>query len=1014
MRISARPRWRLQVAERSRPKVYSIAAHRGLADALVAGLVPRYAEPEFGLARLTLLLPSSRARRTVSEAFIRQAGDKRAPGLLMPRMAVVGDLDLDETLGPLLDPLGAGEIPPAIDPQRRLFALARMIAETMGDDAPTGATLLRLARETGATMDRLLVEGIGPEELVGNAVLDLFGSLSGHWQDSLRVFANVQAKWLSQLQKWNALDAATRRNRLFDWAAQRWRVTPPATPIVAAGVTSAAPSLAKLLRVVADLENCAVVLPDFDLTMPQGVWDELGRAGAPSKPEDTPFAREDAVTHPQYHLKLLLNRMGVAREEVQPWPRKGMAASPPERSHAIGLLFLPPEASKSWVDLPAEKRRLSGVRVMQAATPEEEAQAIALLVRKALAEPEKRVAVVTPDRPLARRVVHHLARWNILADDSGGRPLSQTAAGRAFLLAAEVMAENAKAVTLMALLGHPLADGGMERGAWLRQLRKVERELRGPRLEAGLGPIRDAVAKLAHTGERILDWWELAEAAIVPLVDTDPARPASMSDQIDIIAASAEALCGEKMWAREDGRSLAQFVEDFRLRAREAAFEVRPRDVSRVLADAMEGIAVRPPYGGHARLQILGLLEARMNRADLVICAGLNEGVWPARSGVDALLAPPVLRALGVPGSDFRIGLSAHDLAGALGAPEVVLTRAARGDGGPAIPSRFLLRVQALLGDMLPKHAENSAIEYARAMVRAPEAPVYPRPRPMPSAEQRRVDISATALDRLRGDPYQFFAGKIMQLQDLDTLDAVPRPAWQGEVAHEILEEWHKAEPQTPIVEIMERIFEKRNVHPLMRGLWQPRLKRALQWVEQEIAGYTERQVVAVEAWGEMEVDGVRIHGKIDRLDRFADGSFGIVDYKTGSPPSSKMVEQGFALQLGLLGMIAERGGFKAGAGVPSAFEYWSLAKAKSETNPVGFGYIETPLRIGNKRSGLPPEDFLPTTARFLEGAIAAWIKGDEPFTARLNPDYPAYDTYDQLMRLDEWLPHLDVEGDTQ
>ncbi len=1000
------------MAERPQPKVYSIAAHRGFADALVAGLVPRYADPEFGLARLTLLLPSSRARRNVSEAFIRQSGEQGTPGLLMPRMAVVGDLDLDETLGPLLDPLGAEGIPTAVDPQRRLFALSKLIAETMGDDAPTGATLLRLAREAGATMDRLLVEGVGPEELVGDAVLDLFGSLSGHWQDSLHVFATVQAKWLAQLQEWGALDAAARRNHLFDWAAERWRAAPPETPIIAAGVTSAAPSLARLLRVIADLENGAVILPDFDLTMSQHVWDELGRAGAAPEPGATPFAREDAVTHPQYHLKLLLNRMGVSREEVQPWHRKGMTAAAPERSHAIGSLFLPPEASKNWVDLPADKRRLSGVRVMQAATPEEEAQAVALLVREALDQPEKRLAVVTPDRPLARRVVHHLARWNILADDSAGRPLSQTAAGRAFLLAAEVMAENAKAVPLMALFGHPLADGGMERGAWLRQMRKVERELRGPRLEAGLGPIRDAVTRLAPENQRLSDWWQLAETAVSPLLQRDPAQPAALGDLIDTIAECAEALCGEKLWAREDGRSLAQFVEDFRFHAREAAFEIRPRDVVRVLADAMEGIAVRPPYGGHARVQVLGLLEARMNRADLVICAGLNEGVWPAPGSVDALLAPPVLRALGVPGSDFRVGLSAHDLAGALGAPEVVLSRAARDDGGPAIPSRFLLRVQALLGDLLPKHTESRAIELARAMVRAPEAPAYPRPKPMPSAEQRLVDISATALDRLRGDPYQFFAGKIMQLQDLDALDAEPSPAWQGEVAHEILEEWHKAEPKVSIVEVMERVFEQRNVHPLMRGLWQPRLQCALQWVEQEIAEYEGREIVAVEAWGEMHVDGVRIHGKIDRLDRFADGSLGIVDYKTGSPPSSKMVEQGYALQLGLLGMMAEKGGFKAATGEATAFEYWSLAKARNDANPFGFGYVETPLKVGSKRSGLPPEEFLPTTAKYLEGAIAVWIKGDEPFTARLNPDYPGYDTFDQLMRLDEWLPHMDAEED--
>ena len=999
------------MAERVRPKVYSIAAHRGFADALVAGLVPRYSGPEFGLARLALLLPSSRARRTVSEAFIRHAGEQGNPGLLMPRMAVVGDLDLDEALGPLLDPLGA-DIPAAVDPQRRLFALADLIAGIMGENAPTGATLLRLARETGATMDRLLVEGIGPEELVGDAVLDLFGSLSGHWQDSLRVFATVQAKWLGRLQEWNRLDAAARRNRLFDFAAESWKRSPPGTPIVAAGVTSAAPSLARLLRVVADLDEGAVILPDFDLTMPTDVWDELGRAGAAPEPGDTPFARDDAVSHPQYHLKLLLNRMGVAREEVQPWHRKGLAASPPERSHAIGSLFLPPEASKTWIELPVEKRRLAGVRIMQAATPEEEAQAVALLVREALDDAEKRVAVVTPDRPLARRVVHHLARWNILADDSAGRPLAQTAAGRAFLLTAEVMAENAKAVPLMALLGHPLADGGMERGTWLRHLRTVERELRGPRLETGLRPIRAVVEKLVPTHKQLGDWWQLTEAAIAPLLEYQPDQTARLSDLIDTIAMAAENLCGEKLWAKEDGRSLAQFVEDFRLHAREAQFEIRPRDVARVLVDAMEPVAVRPPYGGHARVQVLGLLEARMNRADIVICAGLNEGVWPGRGSVDALLAPPVLRALGVPGADFRIGLSAHDLAGALGAPEVVLSRSARDESGPTIPSRFLLRVQALLGDLLPKNTDTRAIDLARAMVRTPEAPVYPRPRPMPNADQRLVDISATALDRLRGDPYQFFAGKIMQLQALDALDASPSPAWQGEVAHQILEEWHRADPKPPIVEIMKRVFEERNVHPLMRGLWQPRLERALEWVEHEVAGYGDREVVAVEAWGEMHVDGVRIHGKIDRLDRYADGTLAIVDYKTGSPPSSKMVEQGYALQLGLLGMMAERDGFKAASGEATGFEYWSLAKAKTDGNPFGFGYVETPLKVGSKRSGLPPEDFLPTTAAYLDGAIAAWIKGDEPFTARLNPDYPGYDTYDQLMRLDEWLPHMDVEGE--
>jgi ATP-dependent helicase/nuclease subunit B len=273
------------VAERAGLAVYSIAAHRGFADALAAGLLPRYSEPEYGLARLTLLLPSTRAIRTVSEAFVRLSGG----GLLMPRMAAVGDLDLDETLGPLLDPLGAADIPPAIDPTLRWLRLADLLREEMGEAAPPAGARLRLARQVAQTMDRLLIEDIGPEELLHDRVLNLVGELAGHWSDSLRRFARVQARWVAELAERGGLDAAARRNRLFDHAARRWRETPPATLIVAAGVTSAAPALARLLRVVSELPQGAVVLPDLDLAMPESVWNELGAAGAAANPGDPPF-----------------------------------------------------------------------------------------------------------------------------------------------------------------------------------------------------------------------------------------------------------------------------------------------------------------------------------------------------------------------------------------------------------------------------------------------------------------------------------------------------------------------------------------------------------------------------------------------------------------------------------------------------------------------------------------------------------------------------------------------------
>jgi ATP-dependent helicase/nuclease subunit B len=1003
------------VGERGTPALYSIAAHRGFADALVAGLVPRYSEAGVGLARLTLLVPSSRAGRTISEAFIRHSGEQ---GLLMPRLVTVGDLDLDEALGSLLDPMGASAIPAAVEPTRRWLELAHLLDEALAElDRPPlrGAARLRMARELARTMDRLLVEEKTPEDLLDPRVLGLAPDLAAHWENAIALFARVQVRWRHRLEERGEVDAATRRNLLFDQARRRWSDAPPETPIVAAGVTSGAPALARLLRVISELPRGAVILPDLDLNMSEAAWQELGRAGASDAPDGEVFDRNDALTHPQYHLKLLLERMGVARAEVQPWHRKGEAAAPPARSHAISSLFLPPEASKSWIELEAPKRRLSGVRLLTSGTSDEEAQAIALLVREALEVRGKRVAVVTADRSLARRVVQHLERWNITADDTAGRALTLTPAGRLFGLLAQIAAQGPDPAALIGALAHPLvrSEQGTERRAWLSALRRFERALRGPSPAPGLEPLR----AIAHTAG-VAEWWDAVEAVLSPLIT--PGEAAALGDAIDALTQGAEALAGAAVWAREDGRALAALVEDLRLHARDVGTMIETREVAAVLREAMDEIAVRPPYGGHPRVAIYGLLESRMARADLVICGGLNEGTWPQPPAPDALLAPAVLRALGVPGAEFRIGLSAHDLAGAMGAPEVVLSRAQRDKDGPTIPSRFLLRVEALLGELAEGHAESAIPAFLPLLDRAaPLAAPYPRPRPEPSSEQRSaVAISATALDRLLGDPYQFYAREILKLKKLDPLAADPfaDPALRGTLVHDILDRWHRArevDPAVAIVPFAERRLREKQVHPLFWGLWRPRILAALerfeQWIaEDEAAG---RHIIATEVWGEMEFDGVRVFGKPDRIDRLADGSLAIVDYKSGKPPTKKEVASGNRLQLGVLGLIARDGVFdpkaRAISGEARQFEFWSLRKSDGE-----FGERFVPMKLDTRQGGLTPEEFLPRHEDKLADAIRRYIKGTEPFTAKENPDYKGYTDYDQLMRLEEWLVHAKEYGE--
>jgi len=522
--------------------------------------------------------------------------------------------------------------------------------------------------------------------------------------------------------------------------------------------------------------------------------------------------------------------------------------------------------------------------------------------------------------------------------------------------------------------------------------------LRGPRPGPGLPATRQAVEKFEKRFPGLTQWWSGVEDLLFPLVPLEGELP--LDAALVALAEAGEALCGAGLWAQADGRSLSQFVERWREAASNAPTMIDCADLPALLRDAMDEISVRPPYGGHPRLAIYGLLEARMSRADLVICGGLTEGTWPGNPAPDPLLAPPILRALGIPGADFRIGLAAHDLAAALGAPEVVLSHAHRDATGPVIPSRFLLRIQAMLGDQL--RVESRAVELAKALADAPPAPAYPQPKPMPTAEQRRVPIAVTALDRLRGDPYQFYASAILALRSLDPIDADPTPAWKGTAVHKILQDWHDAGgvpgQLAPLAEIT---FDEMSAHPFMRTMWKPRLINALLWIEEETERLVGegRQILSVEQKGEIVVDGIRIHGRADRIDKLADGTLAVVDYKTGMPPSGKMVEQGFALQLGLLGLIAQGGGITGVAGEPSRFEYWSLGRNKER----GFGYMKSPVKATARQSGIPLEDFLPETDRFLREAIARWLLGNEPFTARLNPDLPGYSDYDQLMRLDEW-----------
>jgi ATP-dependent helicase/nuclease subunit B len=248
----------------------------------------------------------------------------------------------------------------------------------------------------------------------------------------------------------------------------------------------------------------------------------------------------------------------------------------------------------------------------------------------------------------------------------------------------------------------------------------------------------------------------------------------------------------------------------------------------------------------------------------------------------------------------------------------------------------------------------------------------------------------------LKADPFAFYAKAMLRLRSLDPLEAEQDARWKGDLVHHLLECWLKEDACDPdrLVDRTRALLAADDLHPMLRALWGPRLLQGIaSFAEREATNQASgRRPLLAEAQGEAVVAGVRLLGRVDRIDRLPDGRLAILDYKTGKPPTRSQVEEGFALQLGLLGLILREGGFGAAKGEPGAHEYWSLARK----NGGAFGFVE-PI------DGQDPAGFLDHAHDKFSEAVARWLLGPEPFKAKLRPEYARDLDYDQLMRLEEW-----------
>ncbi|RAN34412.1 double-strand break repair protein AddB [Hyphomonas pacifica] len=968
------------------------------------------------LADAIIYVPNRRSARALSAALFEAAYESP---ILPPEIRALGDLESDD-----LPPVAESsliDLPPALSSGKRLGLLASMVQTFYRVNYETelpASSALSAAMELSRLLDQSHLSPDTDWKELPNLVKD--ADLARHWESSARFLEIITTAWPALLEEQGVSDPLERRLKAAKATAEAWLAYPPEAPVIIAGSTGATPAGRELMKAALQLPRGMVVLPGLDLDA-----DEEARVSILGE-----------VGHPQNVLFQTLGHLNVAPEAVSQWPGASLARDRQARRRMIHEALAPADATADWRDtldkLAAAAEvsveafaadALQGLSIIEAADEADEAASVALILRETLEEAGRSAALITPDAGLARRVSALLRRWGVDAPPSAGMPLSRTLAGSFIGLCAQWATDPSDPTLLVSVLNHALA-------APLPGLSNLELYfLRGPRRWTSLEGLRESI-RTRHEIEPYpnftVDHQAEAEALVGKLLAIFKDTGADLSQRADIfggdglerIALLAAAVSETPLpWAGEDGAAASRLME-FVSEVSEYLTPMPPAALADLVNAQAAQMTVSLKQDEHPHLFIWGPLEARLQSADRVILAGLNEDVWPKRPAPDAFLPRHFRKELGLSDPEDRMGLAAHDFAQLASAPDVTLVYSARRNDAPAVASRWVWRLKTLAEGALDDKAKamlspegldplklSEALKQMGVDALAQDFSAEPVPTARPEGWPKK--LSVTRVDTLQRDPYALWAEQVLELVRIDPLGGDLGPAPRGTAVHKALEDFEEADkPKTAdyLLELLHRelmrVGETEEAWAARKAVWAGTSEWYVNWrKDRDVGGGKPKFEVRGNI--ELELDGgpFRLSATADRIEMNSTGEIVIVDFKTGNPPREKEVGAGLSQQMPLQALIAQKGGYEK---VPAA--------RVDQLHYVAFKAKPDAFTLGGKHN-LPsdPAEMAEIAEEGLRRLIVQYRNPSAAFLSAPRVKFVKYDNgFNLLARRAEWA------GDTE
>ncbi len=610
------------------------------------------------------------------------------------------------------------------------------------------------------------------------------------------------------------------------------------------------------------------------------------------------------------------------------------------------------------------------VHIYQAGSAEQEAIAVITQLREWLfrgtraLEGKRRIAVVTEDRRLARRLRALLERESITLKDHSGWALSTTRAAATMERWLETVEEEFDQQPLLDTLKSPFIFPDQPRETLNKTIYRFEQDIvLHENIARGMARYR----KHIELRQRRLPWSNVDTASVHALLNSVEAAAAPLLHFIDnkshspieMLDALQQSLSSIGIWQSYSndaaGESIISEIAAMHRAIKGRSLKISWSEFRTWLGRALERANFAAQESG--QIQLLTLEQSNLQQYDAIIIAGITQEHFPGQKEHSPFFNDAVRYALGIPPARKVLANRFYHFRRLLeAAPNFLFTWHSDEGSDISTPSPWLELLQSFhqLAYGMTLHDGGLAQRLAVFKQQRDAQPIAglanaAAPAPVVDRSLMPKSISASSYQTLINCPYQFYASYCLNLRAADEIREALEKSDYGEHVHHILQLFHDPQGQEAfrqalndesrdaaiehLESISQRIFKQDlEDNYLHRGWLQQWLTIVPRYIDWQIERAQRWKVTAVEQSAKLETFDplFDIKGRLDRIDSAIDSASEgetVLDYKTGKPPKIKDIEDGEAVQLPFYALLSDP--------APRRVEYLALGKDKVKTDGV-------------------------------------------------------------------------------